>query len=79
MTINQNYVIESEVFQVMCVDRDDIQNDTEIVYGIIPEDNFRINNESGVISLRIDARDLPGSGARTPLISASMLIVITPT
>ena len=67
VTINQNYVIGSEVLRVLCVYRDGVHNDTEIVYGITPEDNLTINNASGVVSLRIDARDLPGSGARTPI------------
>ena len=61
VTINQNYVIGSIVIQVGCTDS--IHNTTNFVYGIISSENyFTINNVSGVVSLAINAHDLPGSG-----------------
>ena len=64
VTINQNYVIGSEIIQVGC--NDSVHN---FVYGIISSENyFAINNISGNVSLVINARDLPGGGPHTAII-----------
>lgn len=65
--INQNYIIGSTVIRVGC--SDSLHNATDFVYGIISSDNyFTINNVSGVVSLVINARDLPGGGPYNALI-----------
>ena len=69
VTINQNYIIGSTIIQVGCTDS--LHNTTEFVYGIVPmtlENYFTINNVTGVISLAINARDLPGLGPHTAII-----------
>ena len=50
---------------------DSLHNTTEFVYEIVPMNNLTINNVTGVISLAINARDLPGRGPHTAIIYCS--------
>ena len=70
VTVNQNYVIGSTVIQVGC--SDSLHNTTDFVYGIISSENyFTMSNVSGVVSLAINARDLPGGGPHEATINCT--------
>ena len=72
-TINQNVVAGSPIFPALC--NAPVQNSTQddsphdITYGISTTDTFvTINSTTGVVSLTIDARDLPGGGPFTSIL-----------
>lgn len=72
--INQNVVTGSPIFHALCVTP--IHNATEddsphnITYGIISTTNtfVTVNSMTGVVSLTVDARDLPGRSPLTPIL-----------
>ena len=71
-TINQNYVFGSEIFDANCIAP--VSNATgnqsqEFVYGMTSSEYFMINRTNGVVTLSIDARDLPpGEGPFTTIL-----------
>lgn len=69
ITINQNFIAGKRIFQAQCVPSVSNATSHDLVYGITSSDNFfTINSTSGVVSLTVDARDLPGGGPFTPII-----------
>ena len=77
ITINQNYVVGSVIFQAQCggVDTGTPNNvshpnhEEHLIYGLISMENyFIINSTNGVISLNITAGELPGDGPFTAIV-----------
>ena len=70
ITINQNYIAGRMVFPVQCTgDATNTSTKRDIVYGISSSENyFTMNSTSGVVSMNISARDLPGDGPFTAII-----------
>lgn len=73
LTINQNVVAGSQIFLALCVPS--VHNDTQddsphnITYGISTTDTFvAINSTTGVVSLTLDARNLPKGGPFTAIL-----------
>ena len=67
ITINQNYDIGSTVYDAHCIGN--TSDSRDIVYGLLSShDYFIINSTSGVVSMNVSARDLPGRGPFTAIL-----------
>ena len=72
ITINQNYVANGPVYNANCISSNAtftaIDQELDIMYGIVTSNYFTINSTSGVVSLSIDAKDLPVPGPVTAIL-----------
>ncbi len=72
VTINQNYISGNPIFHALCIapisnaTQDDSPHD--ITYGIPTNAFLTINSTTGVVSLTVDARDLPGGSPLTSIL-----------